>query len=122
MGQVSSHKDNDNKDIKKEIIPINTDDSNNTKQNTSSDKDINVSRTNYLIQNSECSTSINPKETEVKIKTMFEWKEGGNIVYITGSFSNWTELFIMNKTDSNIHELTIVIITNSGFTKRNSSV
>lgn len=44
---------------------------------------------------------------DIKIPTMFEWKEGGNIVYITGTFSNWSQWFIMTKTN-NKFELSLV--------------
>lgn len=42
-----------------------------------------------------------------KIGTHFNWKEGGNVVYVTGNFSNWTQWFIMNKEGNNF-ELTLV--------------
>jgi hypothetical protein len=48
--------------------------------------------------------------SEVKIPTKFEWKEGGNIVYVTGSFSNWQQWFIMNKNieHNNIFDIILV--------------
>lgn len=45
----------------------------------------------------------------IKIPTAFEWKEGGNVVYITGSFSNWSQWFIMTKIN-NKFELNLVIM------------
>lgn len=44
---------------------------------------------------------------EIKIPTVFEWREGGNIVYITGSFSNWSQWFIMTKSN-NRFEISLV--------------
>jgi hypothetical protein len=38
---------------------------------------------------------------DYKIPTNFEWKEGGNVVYVTGSFSNWSQWFIMSRNASN---------------------
>lgn len=42
-----------------------------------------------------------------KIPTLFEWKEGGNMVYITGSFCGWTQFFIMAKEPSGSFQLTL---------------
>ena len=40
------------------------------------------------------------KEIE-KIKTLFEWDGGGQLVYITGSFCNWKQFFKMEKNVNN---------------------
>lgn len=42
-------------------------------------------------------TANEKPEFEVKVPTLFEWKDGGNLVYVTGSFSNWTQWFVMTK-------------------------
>jgi hypothetical protein len=56
----------------------------------------------------ECQTiPENLEAKEIKIPTDFEWKEGGNVVYITGTFSNWSQWFIMNKIN-NKFELNLV--------------
>lgn len=56
----------------------------------------------------ECQTIPESLETkEIKIPTPFEWKEGGNVVYITGTFSNWSQWFIMSKIN-NKFELNLV--------------
>lgn len=47
---------------------------------------------------------------EVKVSTKFEWKEGGSLVYIVGSFSHWTQWFIMKNTSADYFELTLVIV------------
>lgn len=60
-------------------------------------------------QSTECQTI--PEKLDLKdfkIPTSFEWDDGGNIVYITGSFSNWTQWFIMNKIDKNKFQLNLV--------------
>ena len=42
------------------------------------------------------------KEKEIeKIKTLFEWDGGGEIVYLTGSFCNWKQFFKMEKNENN---------------------
>jgi len=40
-------------------------------------------------------------QEEIKIPTLFEWKEGGKNVLITGSFCNWAHQFAMNKNVNN---------------------
>ena len=44
-----------------------------------------------------------------KIPIIFLWKEGGNTVYLTGSFSNWKQFFIMTKSNKNDHEFSIML-------------
>ena len=44
---------------------------------------------------------------EVKIPTLFELKEGGNIVYVTGSFCGWSQFFIMNKNKEGVFQLSL---------------
>lgn len=36
-----------------------------------------------------------------KASIKFEWNEGGDIVYISGTFSNWTHWFLMEKKNKN---------------------
>ncbi len=45
-----------------------------------------------------------------KVPTLFEWKEEGgeNVVYLTGSFCNWNQKFLMKK-DNYKFELNLVI-------------
>ncbi len=47
-------------------------------------------------QTSQSPMSPYPK----KVLTPFKWKEGGSTVYVTGSFSNWNQWFIMNKSET----------------------
>ena len=46
---------------------------------------------------------------DVKITTHFEWKDDGHVVYVTGSFCNWSQKFLMNKVN-NRFELNIDLI------------
>lgn len=48
-----------------------------------------------------------PEPQEVKIPTLFEWKEGGNMVYVTGSFCSWTQFFIMSKQPDGVFKLVL---------------
>lgn len=50
----------------------------------------------------------NPCIKEIKIPTKFEWKDGGNVVYLVGSFSNWTQWFTMKNTGKDYFELILV--------------
>src|SRR5689334_19839018 len=43
------------------------------------------------------STNDKSEVPDNKVPILFEWKEGGNDVYLTGSFTNWTQRFIMAK-------------------------
>ena len=36
-------------------------------------------------------------QPEPKIPMTFEWRDGGHVVYVTGSFSNWGQWFVMTK-------------------------
>ena len=40
-----------------------------------------------------------------EIETLFEWNEGGESVYITGSFCDWKDFFKMNKNNNGIFSL-----------------
>lgn len=42
-----------------------------------------------------------------KIPTTFEWDNGGHTVYVTGSFCNWKQYFLMKKEHSNHFLLTL---------------
>ena len=44
---------------------------------------------------------------ETKVPTLFEWREGGNIVYVTGSFCGWSQFFIMAKNANGVFQLTL---------------
>ena len=44
---------------------------------------------------------------ENEIETKFEWDEGGNIVYLTGSFCDWKDFFLMKKNDEGKYTVTL---------------
>lgn len=46
---------------------------------------------------------------DLKVSTPFEWREGGSSVYLTGSFCNWNQKFLMNQSN-NKFELSLVIL------------
>ena len=48
-----------------------------------------------------------------KIPTMFEWSFKGTSVYLTGSFCDWKEFFLMKKDESGIYR--IILELNRGF-------
>lgn len=66
-------------------------------------KSISNSSTISEQQQDKTETSID----NAKIQTTFEWKEGGNVVSLTGSFCGWNRLFIMNKDKDGVFRLTL---------------
>ena len=58
-------------------------------ENTNGDKSISNDTTSVV--------TAHENVQDVKISTPFEWKEGGHMVYVAGSFSNWTQWFVMTK-------------------------
>ena len=44
------------------------------------------------------------------VKTTFWWKEGGNTGYLTGSFVNWNQRFLMTKKDNDLFLQLVIII------------
>jgi hypothetical protein len=91
------------------------------KNKTNSEKTINTEAlkgakasniTEMSISNDTTSVVTAPKDDmkgtgELKIPTVLEWKEGGKVVYINGSFSHWTQWFIMKRKDNGHFELVI---------------
>ena len=53
------------------------------------------------------------KNIDYKVPTMFEWSFKGNSVYLTGSFCNWKQFFLMRKDENGIFRL--VLDLNRGF-------
>jgi len=121
MGNQQNSSDTDKKKEKKEILIYTKDQINASltlSRNTSSSykgvKTVAEFSNNDLEKEvkaeltTECQTlPDNMDLKEFKIPTVFEWKEGGNNVYITGSFSNWSQWFIMSKIN-NTFELNLV--------------
>jgi hypothetical protein len=49
------------------------------------------------MENTDTSLNLQEKnEKENKISTKFEWRDGGNTVFLTGSFCNWGQQLLMN--------------------------
>jgi hypothetical protein len=77
---------------------------------------------NAISENNITQASSTTEVKESKIRTHFEWKEGGNVVYLVGSFSNWSQLFAMTKLDNKTFEIHLVIPLNIGSPCRNISI
>ena len=53
---------------------------------------------------------ISEQINNIKIPTLFQWKEGGNNILITGSFCGWSHRFTMTKNKkNNFYELTLYL-------------
>jgi hypothetical protein len=60
--------------------------------------------------NSSTSDKVENISNDIKIPTLFQWKEGGNNIIITGSFCGWSHNFAMRKNEkTNIYELTLYL-------------
>ena len=44
-----------------------------------------------------------------EIETKFEWDEGGNSVYLTGSFCNWNQFFLMKKNEEGKYTISLFL-------------
>ena len=55
----------------------------------------------------------NQNNFDYKVPTMFEWSFNGNSVYLTGSFCNWKQFFLMKKDENGIFRL--ILDLNRGF-------
>ena len=94
-----------NENINKENLNENEDDKENDM------KDISIeSYESERDSSSECFSeeggNTNKKKIE-KVNTVFEWDEGGKSVYVTGSFCNWKQFFIMTKNEEGVFSLTL---------------
>ena len=79
------------------------------KLNENDIKEINNIQTNQDDKN----ININKKNSEKNIKeisTEFYWDEGGNTVYITGSFCDWKEFFLMEEKSKGVFKKTIMLL------------
>ena len=68
-------------------------------KNSEDDFDTKEENKNYLedetiVQKDELNTNT---ELKIMIPVTFEWDKGGNNVYLTGSFCNWKQFFLMKK-------------------------
>ena len=79
------------------------------KLNESDIKEINNIQTNQDDKN----ININKKNSEKNVKeisTEFYWDEGGNTIYITGSFCDWKEFFLMEEKSKGVFKKTIMLL------------
>jgi hypothetical protein len=104
--QHSSHEEAKNQDNKEKVIsPIKNLNQTETSpialiKDNSSYKGIKTDTITKDDQSDSKETNINTSNTspqEMKAPTIFEWKDGGSVAYVTGSFSNWTQWFVMTK-------------------------
>ena len=68
---------------------------------------------NIQTNQDEKNININKKNSEKNIKeisTEFFWDEGGNTVYITGSFCDWKEFFLMEEKSKGVFKKTIMLL------------
>ena len=61
-------------------------------------------------QSDKNNENINDQSNDIKIPTLFQWKEGGNNILITGSFCGWSHRFTMIKNkENNFYELMLYL-------------
>lgn len=65
-----------------------------------------------MTKNNISNDKINKIEPN-KIPVTFEWESDGNSVYLSGSFCNWNQFFLMEKQSKGKHVLTLYL--NKGF-------
>ena len=63
--------------------------------NKDSKEDKNKNNNNYI-------SDKNKENDKNEIKTEFFWDEGGNSIYLTGSFCEWKDFYLMEKNDEGI--------------------
>jgi hypothetical protein len=63
---------------------------------------------NAISENTTTQASSLNEVKETKIRTLFEWKDGGNVVFLVGTFSNWSQLFSLTKKDNKSFEVYLV--------------
>ena len=86
---------------------------------SSSESDLNLEEDIYIEKNAfdkdekinieEINEVNNNKEKIKEIKTEFFWDEGGNNVYLTGSFCDWKEFFRMEKNENGIYHINLML-------------
>ena len=61
-------------------------------------------------QSDKNNENTNEQPNDIKIPTLFQWKEGGNNIIITGSFCGWKDRFAMSKNEkNNFYELKLYL-------------
>jgi len=85
-------------DLKEELIIDQNNDEDKLNQENLKESDSVESNNNNLNNN-------NSNE----IRTEFYWDEGGNVIYITGSFCEWKDFFLMEKNEKGIYTKTLML-------------
>ena len=49
------------------------------------------------------------KNLQKEVETKFEWDEGGELVYLTGSFCEWKDFYKMTKDDEGIYRISLLL-------------
>ena len=83
---------------------ITTEESSIDEENNDEDKDI-----FQCIPDKNNNNIIKPQVDKNKVPVTFEWDQGGNSVYVTGSFCNWEQFFLMKKKPNGHHSLTLKV-------------
>ena len=87
---------------------------------SSSESDLNLDEDIYIEKNDfdkdekinieKINEINNKKEKKTKeINTEFFWDEGGNNIYLTGSFCDWKEFFLMEKNENGIYHINLML-------------
>ena len=97
-GTNNKKQKNKNKKIKKKpsfsSITESSDSDSSTQRKKSSNKITNQKKVEKEEKEKNENISNDNKEKDIeKIKTLFEWDDGGDLVYLTGSFCEWKNLF-----------------------------
>ena len=58
---------------------------------------------------SDVQTNQNNNSNIKEIRTEFYWDEGGNNIYITGSFCDWKEFFLMEKKEKGVYNKVLML-------------
>ena len=58
---------------------------------------------------SDVQTNQNNNSNVKEIRTEFYWDEGGNNIYITGSFCDWKEFFLMEKKEKGVYNKVLML-------------
>ena len=111
-GTNNKKQKNKNKKIKKKpsfsSITESSDSDSSTQRKKSSNKITNQKKVEKEEKEKNENISNDNKEKDIeKIKTLFEWDEGGDLVYLTGSFCEWKKFIQMNKNDKGVFSLTL---------------
>ena len=77
-------------------------------QNYTSYLNLLMNKKDILLKNKRKKRIVEEKKESVeKVPTTFEWSNDDNCVYLTGSFCNWNQFFLMKKTEEGKSKLTL---------------